>query len=177
LYSKVFQSALQFGGVLRYSARREQVMSEGSQKQWVSVGRYVWLMAGRCLLACCAILCPFIALAFLFASLMLGFCVLVPPAGTEWRWIAVLLTLICAFCTVTFGVLAIRLMKLEEKVVSVAPITRRNAHGLPPKESLIRASDAPCTGDQAKLLRAVHAGSDTRTDELLRAPTPPESSA
>jgi hypothetical protein len=144
-------------------------MSEVSHKQLVSVGRYVWLVACRCLLACCAILCPFIAVAFLFGSLVMGFCVLAPPAGTEWRWIGVLFTFLCALCAVAFGVLAIRLMKMEEKVVEVAPITRRSAHDLPSKESLVRASDAPRTGEQTELLRAVHEGTNTRADELLRA--------
>jgi hypothetical protein len=144
-------------------------MSEVSQKQLVSIGRYVWLVVSRCLLACCSILCPFIALVFMFASLMLGFCVLVPPPGMEWRWIAAILTLISALCAAAFAVLAIRLMKLEEKIVPVAPITRRNAHHLPLEGSLVRASDAPPSQQQAELLRAAQHGKTTPAEELLRA--------
>ncbi|MCW3100275.1 MAG: hypothetical protein JWL77_5893 [Chthonomonadaceae bacterium] len=159
----------QCGEIWREAVGREQVMSEVSQKQLVSKRRYVWLMVRRCLLACCSILCPFIALAFMFASLMLGFCVLVPPAGMEWRLAAAVLTLITALCMVAFGVLAIRLMKQEEKTVSVAPITRRNARHLPPQENLVRASDVRPTQQHAELLRASLYGKTTPSEELLRA--------
>jgi len=66
---------------------------------------------------------------------------------------------------------AFQLFKKERTIERVAPITRHSTSFLPPKESLVRASDLPPSQQQAELLRAAPRGSETPTEELLRATT------
>jgi len=59
--------------------------------------------------------------------------------------------------------------KSAQEIEPVAPITRHNTGDLPAVESLVRASDLPPSDQQAELLRAVSQGSETPSEELLRA--------
>ena len=51
----------------------------------------------------------------------------------------------------------------------IAPITRHNTGQLPEVETLVRASDAPPSQQQTELLRAARQGSETPSEQLLRA--------
>jgi hypothetical protein len=64
--------------------------------------------------------------------------------------------------------MACSLAKKEQKFERVAPITRHTASLLPPKESLVRASNVPAT-QPGELLRAAQYGKETPAEELLRA--------
>jgi hypothetical protein len=61
------------------------------------------------------------------------------------------------------------LLRKASKIESVAPITTRAVHLLPPEEILVRGSDRPSTNQQAELLRAAGQGPETPAEELLRA--------
>ena len=59
----------------------------------------------------------------------------------------------------------------EQKVERVALVTNRTVNLMPPKESLVRASDMPPSHQQTELLRAAQNGKETPPEELLRATT------
>jgi len=73
------------------------------------------------------------------------------------------------FLTASAVVWSRRLLKRGKAIAPVKPLTDRNVHLLPPEDTLVRGSDAPLLEQQSVLLRAVQKGSETPSDQLLRA--------
>ena len=64
---------------------------------------------------------------------------------------------------------SMRLFVEGKEIEPVRPLTAHNQHQVPLDESLLRASDAPPSHQQAELLRAVKSSQEMPPEELLRA--------
>ncbi len=139
-------------------------------KRLVSTGRYVRLLTERTSLTLGAIFSLSVGMITLFAavtSLLTAFNRQLPIGPAIFLEVGGVLACISAGMFFT----AFRFYKKERKIERVAPITRQNAHLLPSKDSLVRASDVPASQLQTELLRAAQYGTATPADELLRATT------
>ncbi|MCW3053425.1 MAG: hypothetical protein JWN14_2595 [Chthonomonadales bacterium] len=58
---------------------------------------------------------------------------------------------------------------MASEIKHVTPITHKNNHFLPAKETLVRASNVPPAQQQAELLRATQVGTEIPPEQLLRA--------
>jgi hypothetical protein len=135
-------------------------MSEKPQKRLVSKGRYAWLMAVRAVLVSIALVCILIGLFFTRLWLLMPHSIQGEPTCT--------VGILASICGGTYF-LSFRLFKKERTIERVLPITKHTTSFLPPKESLVRASDMPPSHQQAELLRAAQMCHETPPEELLRA--------
>jgi hypothetical protein len=142
-------------------------MNEKPQKRLVSKRIYVGLMVGRTTLILVSVLFAIVG----FAAVVLSYWI----NSTGWHyWIPSTWLHTEGVCAMTAPVMifiAFRLYKRERKIERVELITTQNAHLLPPKESLVRASNMPPSQQQAELLRTAQYGKETHAEELLRATT------
>src|SRR5579871_59070 len=115
----------------------EAAMSEKPQKRMVSKGKYAQAMGRKVgrytlaiLMACFGIV-EFLCMLFCWFAFED-----IPP-------IRVVAVLIFAVCTYAIFLWAKLLFSDAKSVESVAPITDRNVHLLPPQETLVRGSEEP----------------------------------
>ena len=141
-------------------------MSEKSQKQLVSKGRYIQVMGTKFSLLTIA---AGIVIAGTLATVLTmneTFLAIVYPHKTRFTLMH------CAWFAVgSLLLLAIGMaMHIRfNKIPSVERITPRNACFLPVTETLVRPSDRPPTDQQTELLRTAMHTQETPAEELLRA--------
>lgn len=144
-------------------------MSEKPKKRLVSKGRYVWLMTGKTTLLAASVCSFLIGGYWSFIMLILTYWKL-----SDWKSTNILeifcftVGMLCAIVPLCLGRY---LLKKGQAVERVTPITRHTTSSLPPEESLVRASDASPSHQQAELLRATQHCKETPAEELLRAST------
>ncbi|MCW3054930.1 MAG: hypothetical protein JWN14_4100 [Chthonomonadales bacterium] len=143
-------------------------MSEQSQRRVVSKGRYVRVMSTKMAIASTYVFSFFLALFTLFGSMVCIILAFDSQNGALW---AFFLLPALVFTAVSIGAFfwTLALIRKEQQIAAVLPMTRRNAHLASAEESLMRASDLPSTHPQAELLRATPYGQETPAEELLRA--------
>lgn len=59
--------------------------------------------------------------------------------------------------------------KYSKEIAPILPLTEHNALLIPPEEILVRSSEIPTADSPTVLLRAVQQGTDTPSEQLLRA--------
>lgn len=139
-------------------------MSERPQARLVSRKRYVRVMGKRVslitlgttstIVGAWLLLCAFIEIFDLSGD---------RPASLTVR--DLLIGAALSACAVVVGIMMVKGTMTE----AVGLITSQNAHLLPPKDSLVRASDLPPSQQQDELLRVAQYGKETPPEQLLRA--------
>ena len=146
-------------------------MDEQSPRRVVSKGRYVRVMSTKMALASTYVFSFFLALFALFGSMVCIILAFDPQNRALWAFL-LLPALGCAAVSTSAFFWTLHLIRKEQQIAPVLPLTRRNAHMASAEESLVRASDLPPTHPETELLRSTSYDQETPAEELLRAMKP-----
>jgi len=146
-------------------------MSKKPQRRLVSKGQYARLITTRAAILLLSLACVFAGLYTMVKMAESEGQHRHSKPGLMGAFLDLLVCTVPGVCCPIMFVGAFQLFKKERTIERVAPITRHSTSFLPPQESLVRASDLPPSQQQAELLRAAPRGSETPTEELLRATT------
>ncbi|MCW3094972.1 MAG: hypothetical protein JWL77_590 [Chthonomonadaceae bacterium] len=147
-------------------------MSEKPQKRLVSKGQYLKTLGDKGASYAAGVFYGLLGVPFLLISL---FCFVIGLYGLFFSGfpseISIVLFIAVISLILSMGAFwgCTSYFKRAQEIELVAPITRHNTDQLPAVETLVRASDAPPSHQQAELLRASPQGSETPPEELLRA--------
>ena len=140
-------------------------MSKQLQKRLVSKKEYV----GRLVEAVNQTLVGFACLGGGIYFLWLFLMIVADMVREQAPWYTYTLPLLFAGISAFFLWISKNIGAMVAEIKHVTPITHKNNHFLPVKETLVRASHMPSAQHQTELLRATQDGAEIPPEQLLRA--------